>query len=69
MPSGPTKADLEQIIQDAADLLNDAYRPEATREELAEAVGNALSLLDPDEDDEDDEDEEDDAEEDEVEAA
>jgi hypothetical protein len=60
MPTGPTKADLEQQVQDAADILNEAYRPEATREQLAEAVGNALSVLDPDDDQEDEEDDEED---------
>lgn len=66
MPTGPTKADLEQLIQDAADILNEAYRPEATREQLAEAVGNALSVLDPDEDEEDEEADEDEEDEDEA---
>jgi hypothetical protein len=61
--SGPSKAELQDTIDSAIGVLDEAYAPEATREELAEAVGQALDILngeedsdsgdeDPDEDDE-----------------
>lgn len=53
-----TKADLQDLIDDAIDTLEDAYTPEATREELAQAVGDALDTLRGE--DEGDEDEDDD---------
>ena len=49
----PTKADLQDTIDDAIETLNGAYTPEATREELAVAMGEALDILNG-EDDEDD---------------
>jgi hypothetical protein len=52
-----TKADLQDQIDQAIDVLDDAYQPESTRESLAEAIGNALDILrgedDEDEDDDD----------------
>jgi hypothetical protein len=56
-----TKAELQSQIDEAVAVLNDAYAPEATREELATAVGEALDILngDDDEDDEDDDENED----------
>ena len=44
-PSGPTKADLQDSIDSATEILDDAYQPESTREELATAVGSALDVL------------------------
>src|SRR5262249_27224359 len=37
-----TKADLQEQFDNAVEVLNEAYAPESTREELAEAVGQAL---------------------------
>jgi hypothetical protein len=66
-----TKSELQGQVDQAAAILNDAYTPESTREELATAVGDALDILngedeDPDEDESDaeldEEDEEDEGE-------
>lgn len=56
MANGTSKADLQDQIDRAIDLLDDAYAPESSREDLAEAVGSALDILrgDDDSDDEDD---------------
>jgi len=57
-----TKSELEEQIDGALQVLNDAYTPEASREELAEAVGNALDILNgEDADDSDDDDSDDEA--------
>ena len=40
-----TKADLQDQIDSAIDMLEDAYAPEASREDLADAVGQALDIL------------------------
>ena len=40
-----TKADLQDQIDQAIDILDDAYAPESNRQELAEAVGKALDTL------------------------
>jgi len=60
--NGTTKADLKDQIDQAIDILDDAYQVESTREDLAEAVSSALDTLrgngadeDADEDDFDDE--------------
>jgi hypothetical protein len=37
--------DLEETIDEATAILEDAYTPEASREDLAEAIGNALDVL------------------------
>jgi len=55
-PSGPTKADLQDTIDSAIEVLDDAYQPESTREELATAVGNALEVLRGDRNGDEDED-------------
>ena len=53
-----SKADLQDQIDRAVETLDDAYAPESTREELAEAVGEALDILrGEDEEPEEDEDE------------
>lgn len=52
-----TRADLQEAIDEAVGILDDAYEPESIREELAEAVGHALDVLKgEDGDDEDGED-------------
>jgi hypothetical protein len=61
--SGPTKADLQEQIDSAIETLADAYLPETTREELAAAVGDALTTL-RGEDEDDDTDDDDDADDD-----
>jgi hypothetical protein len=53
-----SKADLQDCIDAATQILEDAYTPEASREDLACAVGDALDALSGDYEDED-EDEED----------
>jgi len=40
-----TKAELEDCIDNATQILTDAYIPEATREDLAAAIGDALDAL------------------------
>jgi hypothetical protein len=63
--TSPSKTDLQDQIDRAIETLDDAYTPESTREDLAEAMGEALGILrgedeesdtDEDEIDEDDED-------------
>lgn len=52
--------DLQEALGQIHEILSDAYTPEATREKLAKAIGEALELIDvEDEDEEDDEEEED----------
>lgn len=59
--TGPSKRDLEEILDRAIETLDEAYTPEWTREELAEAVGKALDILrGEDEEEEEDEDDEED---------
>ncbi len=58
--ASPSKGDLQERIVSAIDLLDDAYAPETTREDLAQAVGQALDILKGEDDDEDDNDSEDD---------
>ncbi len=53
-----TKADLQDQIDSAIEILDDAYTPESTREELAEAVGTALRTLRDEGEEEEVEDEE-----------
>ena len=55
--NGGTKADLQDCVDEAASILEDAYTPEASREELAAAIGQSLDILSgSEEDDEQDED-------------
>lgn len=49
----PTKQDLEDYIDEATSILEAAYIPEADRETLATAVGDALAALSGDTGDED----------------
>jgi len=57
-----TKSELQEQVDSAAGVLNEAYTPEASREELPAAVGQAFDILngedDDSEDDEDDDEEE-----------
>ncbi len=53
----PSKTELQGRIDDAIDLLDDAYAPESIREDLAQAVGKALDILKGEDEDEEDEDE------------
>jgi hypothetical protein len=54
MASGTTtKADLQDQIDQAIDVLDDAYAPESTREELAAAIGSTLDILRGESDDDD----------------
>ena len=52
--TGPTKADLQDQIDSAIETLEDAYTPETTREDLAEAVGSALDILNGEDEEGDD---------------
>jgi hypothetical protein len=55
----PSTREQQEQIDNAAAILNDAYTPEASREELADAVGQALDILNGgDDDSESDEDDE-----------
>ena len=56
-----TKADLQDCIDQATQILTDAYVPEASREDLAAAIGDALAALEGDTDDDDDDIDDDDA--------
>jgi hypothetical protein len=49
-----TKADLADIVDQVTQILQDAYAPESSREELASAVGDALDILGGDGDDDSD---------------
>jgi hypothetical protein len=50
-----TKGELEDCIDQATEILTAAYTPEASREELAAAIGDALdALASEDGDDQDD---------------
>ena len=51
MANGDTKADLQDAIDQATQILSDAYTPESSREDLAAAVGDALDALSGDGDD------------------
>ena len=52
-----TKGDLQDQIDEAIDVLDDAYAPESNREELAEAIGKALDVLRGEDTDSEDNDE------------
>jgi len=56
MANGTTTSDLEDVIDQAIDVLEDAYAPESTREDLAEAIGSALDILRGDDSDDFDDD-------------
>jgi hypothetical protein len=48
-----TKEEQEDLIHQVTAILSDAYTPDASCEDLAKAAGDALDLLDPDEEDSD----------------
>lgn len=52
--SDPTKADLQDAIDQASQVLSDAYQPESSREDMASAIGDALDILSGDSGDDDD---------------
>jgi hypothetical protein len=54
-----TKSELQEQLDNIAEVLNEAYTPEATREEVVAAVGQALDIINGDDDDSADEDDED----------
>jgi hypothetical protein len=58
-----SKGDLQDCIDQATQILTDACVPEATREDLAAAVGDALAALSGDYDEDSDEDSDDDTDE------
>jgi hypothetical protein len=45
-----TKSELQDQIDSIGEVLNEAYTPEATRAELAEAVGSALDIINGEDD-------------------
>jgi hypothetical protein len=49
-----TKTELQDCVDEAASILEDAYTPEASREELAAAIGQALDILSGEDDVDDD---------------
>jgi hypothetical protein len=55
-----TKNELQEQLDSIGEVLNGAYTPEASREELAEAVGQALDIINGDDEDDDSSDEDDD---------
>jgi hypothetical protein len=48
-----TKNALQEQLDGIAEVLNEAYTPETTREDLAAAVGEALDIINGDTDDDD----------------
>jgi hypothetical protein len=40
-----TKAELQDMVDQAIDVLTDAYAPESSREDLAGAIGDVLDIL------------------------
>jgi hypothetical protein len=50
--------DLQERVDEAISILEDAYTPEASREDLAEAAGNALDVLTGEEEEEEEQEEE-----------
>jgi len=54
MPSnGSTKADLQSQLDDIEELLDGAYQVEASREDMAHAISQALDILQGEEEEED----------------
>jgi hypothetical protein len=50
-----TKSELQEQVDSVIETLNEAYTPEASREDLAAAVGEALDILNGEDDSESDE--------------
>ena len=57
--SGPTKAELQETLDQVEKILSDVYQPESDRESLAAAVGDALGVIQGEDGDEDEDDDED----------
>jgi hypothetical protein len=51
-----TKQDLQDTLDQVQDILEDAYDPQSSREDLAKAIGDALDTIDPQNGGEDDDD-------------
>jgi hypothetical protein len=60
---GPSKADLEELIETTYESLQEAFDPRLSREEMTEKIGDIIDALAPE--DEADEDEDDDSDDDE----
>ena len=54
-----TKAELQDQLDSINEVLNGAYTPEASREDIATAVGEALDILNGEDDEDTEEDESD----------
>ena len=51
-----TKSDLQDTLDNVQSILEDAYDPESSREDLAKAIGDALDEIDGGDDDDDSDD-------------
>jgi hypothetical protein len=58
--SNMTKQEALDVLDEVQDILEDAYDPQSSREDLAKAIGDALDALDPQNGGEDDDDDGDD---------
>jgi hypothetical protein len=56
-----TKNELQEQLDGIAEVLNEAYTPETTREDLAAAVGEALDIINGDTDDDSSDEDDDDS--------
>jgi hypothetical protein len=54
MADGDTKSDLQDAIDAAVEALSSVYTPEASREDMAAGIADALDALDGGDDDDDD---------------
>jgi hypothetical protein len=50
----PTKSDLQDQLDSVEDILDDAYQPESSREDLVAAISQALDVLREDEGEDED---------------
>jgi hypothetical protein len=62
--SSMTKAELVDLVDQVTGILEDAYSPESSREDLASAIGDALDLLEGNGGDEDEDEADQDADDD-----
>jgi hypothetical protein len=61
MPSNsPTKSDLQEQLDSIEEILDSAYQVESSREEMAQAISQALDILQEGENEDEDEDVDDD---------
>ncbi len=56
--TGPTKAELQGVIDQVSDILSDALDPALTREEVIQKIQEADEIINPDESEEEEEQEE-----------